>query len=107
MQGYKPESIGLMNVSPTCRKALARAGCSTVADVCRMSAEELLVGKWFGCGHLAQVRASLAARGLRLNKPRMSRGFPKPCALPCQAANNVSAFLANHQLRQAPSGNRP
>ena len=60
------EPITELNLSVRGRKCAAKLGISTIGDLVRRTAEDLLECKNFGVTSLAEVREKLTERGLSL-----------------------------------------
>lgn len=61
------EPITELNLSVRCRKCTTKLGITTIGDLVRRTAEDLLECKNFGVTSLNEVREKLEERGLTLS----------------------------------------
>ena len=65
-QEFLNQSITELNLSVRARKCTTKLGISTIAELVRRTAEDLMECKNFGVTSLNEVREKLAERGLKL-----------------------------------------
>lgn len=66
LEHVRPDGVRTLGCGARARKAFARLGISTIDELCRKSANELLAVKNFGVTCLEEVRSALEKRGRSL-----------------------------------------